>query len=180
MLTAMLRTQGVSARARCGFGTYFTPGHWEDHWVCEYWHSGEQRWVMVDAQLDALQREALGITFDPLDMPPGAFVLAGEAWQMCRRGDADPHKFGIFEWNGWDFIRGNVFREVLSLNNIEVLPWDNWGMMTTAMVDGSDEAWALVDHAAELTLHVDDCFKELHRFYAQTDGLHVPEEWLQG
>jgi hypothetical protein len=59
MLTAMLRAQGVPARARCGFGTYFTPGHWEDHWVCEYWHSGEQRWVMVDAQLDALQREAL-------------------------------------------------------------------------------------------------------------------------
>jgi hypothetical protein len=31
MLCAMLRYQGVPARARCGFGTYFLPGHYEDH-----------------------------------------------------------------------------------------------------------------------------------------------------
>lgn len=36
LLTSMLRAQGVPARARCGFGTYFWPGRYEDHWVCEY------------------------------------------------------------------------------------------------------------------------------------------------
>ena len=30
MLCAILRHQGVPARARCGFGTYFIPGHYED------------------------------------------------------------------------------------------------------------------------------------------------------
>ena len=35
-LTALLRHQGVPARARCGFGTYFTPGKSEDHWTCQY------------------------------------------------------------------------------------------------------------------------------------------------
>jgi hypothetical protein len=103
LLCAMLRHQGVPARARCGFATYFLPDHYEDHWVCEYWKVDEQRWLMVDAQLDPLQREALEIEFDPLDMPPGQFVTGGRAWQMCRAGEADPDRFGIFDWHGiWD------------------------------------------------------------------------------
>lgn len=69
LLCALLRYHGIPARARCGFGTYFTPGRYEDHWVCEYWRADEGRWVMVDAQLDALQRDTLKIDFDPLDVP---------------------------------------------------------------------------------------------------------------
>jgi len=60
LLTAMLRHKGVPARARCGFATYFAPNHYEDHWVCQYWKSGDDRWVIVDAQLDSLQRGVLG------------------------------------------------------------------------------------------------------------------------
>ena len=40
LLTSMLRAAGIPARARCGFGNYFNPGYYEDHWVCEYWNSG--------------------------------------------------------------------------------------------------------------------------------------------
>ena len=57
LLVAMLRHQGVPARARCGFGAYFLPNHFEDHWVVEYWNQEGGRWVFVDAQLDELQRE---------------------------------------------------------------------------------------------------------------------------
>src|SRR5580658_1016268 len=34
MLESFLRHHGVPARARCGFGAYFTKGKFEDHWVC--------------------------------------------------------------------------------------------------------------------------------------------------
>jgi hypothetical protein len=44
LMTAMLRAQRRPARARCGFGGYFGTGMFEDHWVCEYWHAGQQRW----------------------------------------------------------------------------------------------------------------------------------------
>jgi hypothetical protein len=43
LLTAILRHRGVPTRARCGFGTYFTPGRYEDHWVCEVWNAGQKR-----------------------------------------------------------------------------------------------------------------------------------------
>ena len=39
-VAAMLREQGAPARARCGFGAYFVPGLFEDHWVAEYWSAG--------------------------------------------------------------------------------------------------------------------------------------------
>ena len=42
------------------------PGHFEDHWVCQYWHASQARWVMVDFQLDALQQQVLQPDFDPL------------------------------------------------------------------------------------------------------------------
>ena len=90
LLTAMLRRQGVPARARCGFGAYFMPGHFEDHWVCEYWKAEQRRWVLVDAQLDALQQKVLRLPFDPLDVPRDQFIVGGKAWQMCRDGEADP------------------------------------------------------------------------------------------
>jgi transglutaminase-like putative cysteine protease len=35
---AMLRTRGIPARARCGFGAYFEKGKYLDHWVTEYWN----------------------------------------------------------------------------------------------------------------------------------------------
>jgi hypothetical protein len=85
-LVSIMRSKGIPARARCGFGAYFTPGRYEDHWVVEYWKENESRWVMVDAQIDHFQRSVLKLDFEPLDMPPGKFFIAGKAWQMCRCG----------------------------------------------------------------------------------------------
>ena len=64
---ALLRAHGIAARVRCGYATYFTPGFFESHWVIEY-RDGD-RWKLADAQLDEVQRNALGIGFDPLDLP---------------------------------------------------------------------------------------------------------------
>ncbi len=69
IMAALLRAKGIPARARCGFGTYFLPDRYEDHWVCECWDAAARRWRLVDAQLDGFQREKLKIDFDPLDVP---------------------------------------------------------------------------------------------------------------
>ena len=84
LLVSMLRSQGVPARARCGFGTYFLPGHFEDHWVAEYWNESEKRWILVDAQLDAFQRGVLNVSFDPLDVPGTASSAAARLEDVPR------------------------------------------------------------------------------------------------
>jgi hypothetical protein len=177
LFSAMLRAKGIAARSRCGFGTYFTPGKYEDHWVCEYWHAQEDCWVMLDPQLDDLQKEVLGIRFDSLDMPAGAFVTAGEAWQMCRAGRADPESFGIFQWHGWDFIRGNLLRDLLALNKFEVLPWDSWGALETPFENCTPEHLALLDKVAALATADNQEFAAMRAIYAENEAFHAPDAW---
>ncbi|MGH7924776.1 MAG: transglutaminase domain-containing protein [Candidatus Binatus sp.] len=176
MLASILRYQGIPARPRCGFGAYFTPGKFEDHWVCEYWNAAESRWILVDAQLDPIQRKALNINFNPLDVPRDRFIIAGDAWQMCRSGGADPALFGLthIHESGLWFIAGNVLRDLASLNRMEMLPWDVWGLMDMNDEALTDEKRALLDKTAALTLAGDDKFAEVRAIYDADDRLRVP------
>src|SRR5690242_20453862 len=168
---AMLRRHGIAARARCGFGAYFEKGKFVDHWVTEYWNDANKRWILVDAQLDQRQRELFKIAFDPLDVPRDQFLVAGDAWQRCRAGTADPGRFGILDMYGLWFIAGNVIRDVAALNDHVMLPWDVWG----AMSPKDDEIdRALIDRLAALTVEPDRHFGELRAVY-QDPRVKVPD-----
>jgi hypothetical protein len=167
---AMLRRAGVRARARCGFGGYFEPGKYLDHWVTEYWNDNAKAWVLVDAQLDARQREVFKIAFDPLGVPRDQFLVAGDAWQRCRAGRLDPDAFGILDMHGLWFIASNVIRDVAALNDHVMLPWDVWGAMTPK----NDELdLAFIDRLAALTVEPDRHFGEIRAAY-QDPRVKVP------
>jgi hypothetical protein len=159
---AMLRRQGMAARARCGFGAYFQKDKVLDHWVTEYWNEAEKRWVLVDAQLDQRQRELFHMTFDPLDVPRDQFLVAGDAWRLCRSGKADPQAFGILDMFGLWFIASNVIRDVAALNNHEMLPWDVWGAMTQK---DSEIDLPFIDQLAAFSHAPDRHFGELRAAY---------------
>ncbi|MFI6076048.1 transglutaminase-like domain-containing protein [Actinoplanes sp. NPDC051343] len=128
LAVAMLRAHGVPARARCGFGGYFNPGFWVDHWVVEYYEDG--RWKRGDAQLDGVLLAEFKIDFDPDDLPDGQFLTGGEAWELFRRGGADPDTFGLGDTGAGDWwIAGNLVRDVAAMDNVEALPWDCWDPM---------------------------------------------------
>jgi len=180
LLCSILRYKNIPARARCGFGVYFEPGHYEDHWICEYWNAETRRWVMVDSQLDSFQRGALNIKFDPLDVPPEEFITAGRAWEMCRSGRADPDKFGILDMHGIRFIWGDVVRDFLALNKIEILPWDGgWGFLNQRLSEPLPDEETLVsyDKIAAMTLAIDEKFPEIRAYHRSEPGFHVPPEW---
>ena len=172
LLVSMLRQQGIPARARCGFATYFMPDHYEDHWVAEYWNSAAGRWIMVDAQLDALHGSVLNIRFDPLDVPRNQFIVAGSAWQMCRMGSADPSDFGIFDMSGLSFVRGNLVRDLAALNNTELLPWDCWGVILKEAIDDPVDL-ALLDQAAALTAVDAPDFETIRSLYTAKGSLQM-------
>ena len=179
MLCSILREQGIPARARCGFGAYFNAGKFEDHWVCEYWNAKESRWILVDAQMDPIQRRALHLKFDPRDVPRDAFIIAGDAWQQCRRGGADPRNFGLSMIPGlqglW-FIAGNVVRDFASLNRVETLPWDVWGLMEMGDDALTEDKKGLLDKVAALTMAGDEAFPEIRHLYESDDRLRVPQK----
>jgi hypothetical protein len=174
MLTAMLCSQGVAARARCGFARYFMPSKYEDHWVCEYWNAIEQRWILVDAQLDDFQQQALQIRFSPLDVPRTMFITGGKAWQMCRAGQADPDKFGIFDMHGLWFVRGDFIRDVAALNKMELLPWDGWGLIESGGEGVTADELAFLDRVAELTAGDVPEFDTVRALYESDARLRVP------
>lgn len=177
LMTAMLRAKGIPARGRCGFGSYFNPGYFEDHWVCEYWNTARQRWTLVDAQLDEAWRREGGIEFDVMDVPRDTFIVAADAWMQCRSGRADASRYGIFvnEMRGLWFIAGDLIRDAAALCKMEMLPWDVWGAIPGAAQPLDDEELAFFDQLAELTSGDDGALSELQHRFAFDERLRVPE-----
>ncbi len=207
LIVTMLRAKEIPARARCGFSTYFSPGrtwtrsstssavrvrgeqqsvriatssgHYEDHWVCEYWNENQARWVVVDAQLDEVWREKLAVDWDVLDVSRERFLVAADAWTRCREDHADPEHFGISFYEGlrglW-FIAGNLVRDAAALNKMEMLPWDVWGAAPGAQITFSEEDLAFYDRLAALTRSPDERFDELARLYGEDERLRVPRK----
>ena len=101
--------------------------------MCEYWDAGQQRWRLLDAQVDDVQQGWFHIEFDLTDVPRDQFLVGGEAWRRFRAGEADPAKFGLSQTDeGGDWwIAANLMRDGAALLNIELLPWDCWGAMPT-------------------------------------------------
>jgi hypothetical protein len=176
MLCSILRHQGIPARPRCGFGAYFNAGKFEDHWVCEYWNAGQSRWMLVDAQMDAAQRKAFRLDFNPVDVPRDRFIIAGDGWQRCISGRADAAAFGLspIHLSGLWFVAGNVLRDLASLNRMEMLPWDVWGLMDMNDAAFTEEKKAVLDRVAALTLAGDSKFAEVRVIYESDDRLRVP------
>jgi Transglutaminase-like superfamily len=175
-LVAILRAKGIPARVRVGFGAYFNPGRFEDHMLCEYWSGAEQRWLLVDPQFDEVWRARLGIEHDHLDVPRTQFIVAAEAWEICRNGAADPALFGIdhTQMYGLWFIAGSLIRDIAALNKVEVLPWDVWGAQPRPDESLSEDQLALFDELAALARDPDESLDRLRERYEADDRLQVP------
>lgn len=173
LAVSALRANGRAARSRCGFGTYFAPDKAIDHWVVEVWDG--DRWRMVDFQIDDFQRAELGLDFDSLDLPLGEFLLAAQAWQLCRRGEDDSNRFGILDEGGFWFIASNMIRDLASLNKVEMLPWDDWGAMPSPDAEISTDDLRRFDHLAEVLLDPDHRMEEIRLLYG-APGFGMPGE----
>jgi hypothetical protein len=177
LFVAILRHKGVPARARCGFANYFQPGKHLDHWVGEYWKADQGRWILVDAQVDDVQRTLCKIAFDTLDVPRDRFLVAGDAWQLCRTGRADPMTFGVGGTENWGLVEvfGDVMQDLAALQKIELLPWGWYGL---ALDDSNCEREAaLVDELAGLSSAADAAALDTLRSMVDADErLRVPSE----
>ena len=177
LFLTMARHVGIPARGRVGFATYFVPGFNVDHEVAEVWDG--RRWRLVDAQLDDDHTDPNdGARVDPLDVPRDRFLVAGTAWLACRRGNADPEKFlvdpglELEQLRGWPYLRHNVVHDLAALNKVEMILWDEWGLMDAEQSSEGD--LRLLDEVAEATTSTDGGVAELRRLYDSEAGLRVP------
>jgi hypothetical protein len=173
MSCALLRHRNIPARARCGFATYFEADRGLDHWITEYWHEGDGRWVRIDSE--HLGRTVLANTED---LPPGSFLTGGEAWSQYREGRIDAQRFGVQGTQNWGpaEIRGNAIRDLAALNKVEMLPWDEWGRMQMSYEGQTGPEFdQLIDSVAAACAAADT--SEVATLYA-LDELRVPRELI--
>ncbi|MDO8379600.1 transglutaminase-like domain-containing protein [Phenylobacterium sp.] len=175
LLAGVLRRKGYAARVRCGFANYFQPGKHVDHWVGEYWHESQGRWVLVDPQVDAVQHKLFGLTLDTLDVPRDRFRVAGDAWRACRQG-ADPMTFGVSGTPMWGLVEvyGDVFQDLAALQNLEFLPWGWYGL---ALDEAGMKETALIDKLADISSRADEAaMTDLAELLAADERLRPPAE----
>jgi hypothetical protein len=177
LFLTMARHLGIPTRARVGFATYFVPGFNVDHEVAEVWDGDAARWRLVDPELGDNHIDPNdGARVNPLDVPRDRFVVAGTAWQACRRGEADPETFvvdpglEIEQTRGWPYLRHNVIHDLAALNKVEMILWDEWGLMEERQPSEND--LQLLDLVAEVTQTGDS--DEARRVYQVEPGLRVP------
>jgi len=116
LLCPMYRHIDIPVRVRCGFDRYFgiKKDFYDNHWIYEYW-SGQNHWIIVDANVDDVVRSKQGITMDTLDSPSDFFITSARAWKLIRSGKVDPKKFGVLvleDINGLWFIRGSILHDL--------------------------------------------------------------------
>jgi len=124
LVCAAMRSHGQPARLRCGFAAYLGDAPWDDYWICELWAA--DRWRRLDAQLDPVLRVALGVEFDPLNVPAQMFMTATEAWRGCRAGAFDPSGFGHGDVRGIGFVCLNLMRDHLAMQDRFSDGLDGW------------------------------------------------------
>jgi hypothetical protein len=152
LVCSILRAKGVPARLRSGFATYLVQNQFEDHWICEYWDK-EKGWVAVDAQLDEIHHQILKFEFDPCDVPDSNFIVAGQAWKLCRENLESPDHFGFRDFKGLAFIKGSLIRDLYALSKFEMHTWDTgWGILPKFIspISGKHEL-TLLDNLAEVS-----------------------------
>ena len=130
LLTSILRHKGIPARERSGVARYFYPppkDFHEDHFITEYWNKQENRWIMVDPQIDEIQRDVIKLTMDTYDIPYDQFLGAGRSWLKLREGKIKPEQIGVGQYTGEPYTRYKLIQDLASLNKIEVMAWESWG-----------------------------------------------------
>lgn len=180
MLCSILRYKNIPARLRCGFAGYYVRNWYVDHWLCEYWNARENRWVLVDTEVNDVVRSEYNIdpSVNSLDVNHDQFVLSGKVWQMCRSGKADPKKFGVPEINisGLWFVRGSLLRDLAALNKVELLPWDYTEFGDKQFDEISELSRGevnLLDKLAETVTGVYDNWGQVRELYKDNPQLQV-------
>lgn len=176
LVCSILRLKGVPARLRSGFATYLAQNQFEDHWICEYWDNSKG-WVAVDAQLDSVHHQILKFDFDPCDVPSSKFLVAGQAWKLCRDNLESADDFGFRNFKGLPFIKGSLIRDLFALSKYEMHTWDTgWGILPNFIspILGEHEL-ALLDEFADVSCSSDSV--KARKLVESCEDIKLPNDW---
>lgn len=175
LFVSLARHHGFAARSRVGFANYFVRDWWIDHTIAEIWDETEQRWKMVDPELQEGFVPSSGDAFDALDISGDRFLPGLDAWRLVRSGTYDPETFVVApeivasHLRGLPYLWHNVVHDLAALNRHEMVLWDVWGI---DLDEVNDDGAALLDDVANASN-----ITEWQKFFA-LDAFCVPKQVL--
>lgn len=170
LLVSSLRQKGVPARSRAGFAKYLDPDgpFWLTHWVAEVWDSRQERWRLVDAQIDAAQRDYYEVKANTLDLKQNVdFSFGGQVWEGCRKGQLKPLLYRYSgHYKGMPSVRGQLLHDFDNLNRYELSAYDALDQLAGRPESQlSVEDKALLDKIGRLTSDADRNLEEILRLH---------------
>ena len=114
LFASIVKYKGIPTRVRVGFAPYLSglsENKHVDHWICEVWNKEENRWMLVDPDVQLI------------DFDRNNFEFANEAWINARRGKINPENYGYYKWWGLDYIKGNLCHDFFACLNEELIYW---------------------------------------------------------
>jgi len=115
LMASILKARGIPARVRAGYAPYICSDRIEDHWITQYWHAPEERWITIDADTSLENRP-----FDPFDMPPDTFGFAANTGLAVREGRQDANAYTVHSMSALEDLATQVFCDFHCLMNNEI------------------------------------------------------------
>lgn len=161
ILTAsILKTRGLPARVRAGYAPYIRPDGMEAHWITQYWHAPEERWVTIDADTSLENRP-----FDPFDMPPDTFGFAADSWLAVREGRQDANAYIVHRVSALENLATQVFFDFHCLMNNEITYMQNPVFIAIDFNTVEEEKLQAIDALARLMQQPDENFAQLQTIW---------------
>jgi hypothetical protein len=143
MLASIMKYKGIPARVRVGFASYLSPAGENkhvDHWICEIWNQKENRWMLVDPDIQMI------------DFERNKFELANDTWINARCNKINPEKYGYYEWWGLGYIKGNLCHDFFACLNEELIYWEGPEIFFKDIDKLDKNELELLDSIAELLI----------------------------
>jgi hypothetical protein len=80
--------------------------------------------------------------------------------------------------NGLGFVKGNMIRDFLALNKVEILPWDNFMLINKSTIKMNKEEMKLMDRLAQISSGEDRDFVLLRAAFATNQEQLLPNYFL--
>lgn len=156
LMVSMLKSRGIPARVRAGYAPYIRPDKIEDHWITQYWHAPEERWLTIDADTSLEERP-----FDPFDMPPDTFGFAANCWLAVREGRQDANAFSVHGESALEDLATQVLCDFHCLMNNEITYTQAPIFVAVDFNTIEEEKLRAIDDFARLMQQPDENFAQL-------------------
>ena len=160
LMASILKSRGIPARVRAGYAPYIRSEHIEDHWITQYWHAPEERWITIDADTSLENRP-----FDPFDMPPDTFSFAANTWLAVREGRQDADAYTVHGASALEDLATQVFCDFHCLMNNEITYLQAPVFVVIDFNTVEEEKLQEIDALARLLLEPEENFSRLQTIW---------------